>query len=202
MALPFQPIPTVARLTIRIQGPQLQVMSCHTYWRLTTPAAMTALEVKGLADQCDTAMLAQGIIVGTINQSCEYLGSNAQALDAVDAPQHFSNANAASGGVVANMLPLEVAVVFSFNSGLRGRSHRNRWYWPNADIGMLDSSPKDGLFQASVVSTYHLVFGEFFAAVAGTAFEQVVASPKLGTADPMTSFIVRRRPGSQRRREP
>jgi hypothetical protein len=198
----FHPIPDVASLTLRIQGPQLQLMSSRTYWRQAVAAPFTALEVKGLADVADTEMLATNIISGGVNTSCEYVGAEARALDTISSPVHFSNANAGVGGVAVQLLPLEIALVFSVNSGVPGRSHRNRFYWPGIDTGALDATPRDGLFSPATVTAYHLAFSTFFAAITAAGFVQVVASPKLGTYVDSTGFDVKRRPGSQRRREP
>jgi hypothetical protein len=198
----FHPIPQCAKLTIRIQGPQLQVMTVGSYWRLVTPAPFTPLEVKGLADHADTAMLAEGVTAGLVNASCTYLGSEAVALDAPGAAAHFSSANAGPGGVTAQLLPLEIAAVFSFQSGLAGRSHRNRWYWPGVDIGALDSTPRDGLFNATILASWKTTIDAFLAGVAGTEFVHVVGSPKLGTYQDVVGYSIKRRPGSQRRREP
>jgi len=198
----FHPIPNVARLTCRMEGPQLQVISWGTYWTLETPAPFTHTELDGLASNADVNYWSM-VVNGLNPPGMRYVGFEARALDTASSPVAFHGENAANGGHDVTMLPLEVAAIWSLRSTSAGRSHRNRVYWPGLVTSYLDASPNDGILTTAFVALLLGQLQAWAAAVAGAGtFVQVVASPKLGTFDTMAASHVSRRPASQRRREP
>lgn len=198
----FSPIPNAARLEVRLLGPQLQLMEFGSYWTLTTPAPMDSADVLALAEAADLAAstrLKTGIILAAV----VYNGVEARALDTSSSPVATAAAHAGNGTRDGVMLPAEVAMVASFGSGIAGRSHRNRWYFPGLATGDLDTSGSgQGLFSASIVATMTTQFGAFLADISAAGYSHVIGSPKLGSFVAVTSMQVQRRPGSQRRREP
>jgi hypothetical protein len=197
----FAPVPSCAHLAIKFLGPQVQEMMVGSYWTLDTPSPMTETQVKGLADAADQ-VFHDVLLADFVLNSMTYTGTEVRALDAADAPVATAALNAGTGGVNLVPLPLEVALVYAFDSGLAGRSHRNRWYWPGLAVDNLSTSPKNGLWGDFAVNAYTAAFSTFFTELAASEFRHVVASRKLGSFVPVTTRTVRRRPGSQRRREP
>jgi hypothetical protein len=195
----FHPIPDVAKLTLSFYGPQNQLMSVSTHWTLAVPAPMTALQVAGLAGDADTEF-GTHCLTGLVIDSVRYAGAEARALDTISSPVHFANANAGFGGIASAPLPLEASILFSIQSGLAGRSHRNRFYWPAIGVAYLDTGSKNGHWLPGTVSGYLSAWLAFVAAMNTASWTQVVASPKLGTYTGVTGTTVTPRPASQRRR--
>jgi hypothetical protein len=200
--MPFHPIPDVARLTVRIQGPQLQVMTYGTYWTLATPAPMSATDVAGLAGDADTTFAAT-LKTTRLNDHLVYLGVEARALDTVTSPVGLASSGAGPGSISDNLLPIETCACISIHSGLTGRSQRNRCYWMPAGLNDMDTGGAQGLFKSGYASGLLTDWLAWIGAMTvGGAFVQVIASPKLGTHHPVVSTTVSQRPASQRRREP
>lgn len=200
--MPFHPIADVARLTVRVQGPQLQVMTIGTYWTLATPAPMSPTDVAGLAGDADVTF-ASTLLTTRLNDHLTYLGVEARALDTLTSPVALASSNAGVGHISDTLLPIETCACISFHSGVPGRSNRNRCYWFTAGLNDMDTGGSQGLFKSGYASGLTTDFGAWISAMTtGGTFVQVIASPKLGTHEPILTTTVSQRPASQRRREP
>jgi hypothetical protein len=199
----FLPIPNVARLTLRFTGPQGQTMSFGLYWRKTAVGPFTALEVDGLAGDADVEFAAAGGLKATwLSSKITYVAAHVRALDTASSPQAEHGENAGPGAHVGVLCPLEVSACWSIRSNLTGRSHRNRVYWPGVNTSEMEDTGTQGVFKAGFVSGLEASLQAYIAALeSGGEFVHVIASPKLGTYDPVSSSHVDVRPASQRRRE-
>lgn len=114
-----------------------------------------------------------------------------------------------SGGRAAGISGLTSprnSVVASLRTGLIGRSYRGRFYMPPPNEDDIEASILTGAYQNDLLA-YILAAVEVISVASGNTYAMTIFSPTLSALGPIidnliTSWLVRRQIGSQRRRRP
>lgn len=105
--------------------------------------------------------------------------------------------HALAGTHASDPLPMQVALVATFRTAVRGRSHRGRTYFP----GWCEDEQTSGQGPtAANVTSVKDQFAGYLTSLVGSGVSLVVASYKLGTATDVANVTVDGRWDTQRRR--
>lgn len=103
------------------------------------------------------------------------------------------------GAATADVLPSNCAVLVKKLTGLPGRAHRGRFYYPSVGIAVTDSN---GMINPTSVSALQGAFNSFFDDVTSLDHVQTISLFHTGTGEPdaVTSLVVENQIATQRRR--
>lgn len=100
-----------------------------------------------------------------------------------------------SGGSAGDVLP-QVSVLVKAQTQLRGRSHRGRSFLP----GIAEGAVAGGFLGAPAQALMQTAWNNFLAAMIAAGSQPVIASYKLSSQVPISSYTVELATGTQRRR--
>jgi len=129
-------------------------------------------------------------------------GFKVTSVDVIDLGHAFTSVHFATGspakwsGQAGGQVIPQGAAVITERTNLRGRSHRGRIYLPAID----ESVQNDGVLDAATVASSQTAWNTFLTAMGATNSQPVVASYKLSTESGITSYVVRPKLRTQRRR--
>lgn len=187
----------IFRMSVEGLGPNAQLCVCVFHYRQDT-----------IAGQDTGEELCIGFADDEINDFAAVIADDCliQKIETRNVTQptfgfDFSVSPAVPGILAGEVLPSQVSCVVSWRTGLIGRSFRGRSYlWPATEAmqNLGQWIPAYLTDVATFASTMQTI-GE---TITGATYRQVVWSPTLSIATPVTSAIVDEITGTQRRRRP
>lgn len=187
----------IFRMSVEGLGPNAQLCVCVFHYQQTT-----------IAGQDTGEELAEAFATDEINEFAACIADDCliQKVETRNVTQplfgfDYAVSPAVTGVLAGEVLPSMVAAVISFRTGLIGRSRRGRCYmWPATEAmqNLSQWLPAYIADLAAFASTMQTIGHT----PTGATYAQVVWSPTLSLATPVTSAIVDEIAGTQRRRRP
>lgn len=143
-------------------------------------------------------------------QATSQVGYTVHAVQLASAPPVYDTTITATGTVVTELLPPQIAMIASLRTGIAGRSYRGRLYLPGFTEATASGGGVDVVAKAAIQGYFDDLVAAIGSGGSDTDYEWGVWSPKLGGASPpynlsagwhaITEVIVRGNWGVQRRR--
>jgi hypothetical protein len=151
-----------------------------------------------IAAHIETAWQATNTFKHFQHTSVHYTDIVVTKLDGVSLSVHYGTFAGGAGVAAGNALPAGTSVLYTLNTGSRGRSHRGRIYLGGVIDGVsrTDGTGPDGTGSPNILDAGTL----FNASLISNNCNLAVLSRKLGTATDVTSVLGRSYWGSQRDR--
>lgn len=191
-------------------------MAQNDVWRFScvgshagTELAVITLHGREISGIAETATFCAGIVSNLLTpfaarQGMGFRWDIINALTVNTTPRksaEYTTSLPITGSLTANTeLPHQVALVTTEKTAFAGRSYRGRTYLP----GLTETDSDSGLWTSTCTNAMLTAWNNFLAvfgsAGSSTDWRWVVWSTKLGSANNITSVVVRNNPGIIRRR--